>query len=208
MLIKTYLLASLFSFLSAFSFSQSLDVSILNSINQNVSTSKNNYFKLMSQSVTVLNLAAPLSVFTAGCIRHDKQMKRDAAYMMGGFVFSSVLTQGLKRIIKRDRPYVTHPNVLKSDAGGGYSFPSGHTSAAFCTVTSLSLLYPKWYVVAPAYLYACSVGYARVYEGVHYPSDVLAGAIVGAGSALLAYKIEKWRAKKSKTLTVQAVPSL
>ena len=76
------------------------------------------------------------------------------------------------------------------------SFPSGHVSAAFCTATSLSLRFHKWYVIAPSFLWATSVGWARMYQGVHYPSDVLAGAIVGAGSAWLGYKIQHRMEKK------------
>jgi len=183
--------------MSFFAYSQNFDVRLLKSINQNESTFKNNFFKATSQSVIVFNIAAPLGVFTAGLIKHDKQLQKDAAYMVGGFLVSSIVTQGVKRIVKRDRPYITYSDIHKLDAGGGYSFPSGHTSAAFSTATSLSLLYPKWYVIAPAYLYAGLVGYSRIYEGVHYPSDVLVGAIVGAGGGWLSYKAEKWMAKRS-----------
>ena len=159
---------------------------------------KNNFFKATAQSVTVFNIVAPASILTAGIINHDKQMQKNAAYMIGGFVVSSIVTQGMKHIVRRDRPYVTYPYLIKRDVGGSYSFPSGHTSAAFCTATSLSLLFPKWYVIAPSYLYAATVGYARMYQGVHYPSDVLVGAAVGAGSAWISYKVEKWMDKKHK----------
>jgi undecaprenyl-diphosphatase len=80
--------------------------------------------------------------------------------------------------------------------GNSPSFPSGHTSVAFSTATSLYLAYPKWYVAVPAFTYAASVGYSRMYLGVHYPSDVLAGAVIGAGSAWLMYKANKWLFKK------------
>ncbi|WP_256604704.1 phosphatase PAP2 family protein [Sphingobacterium multivorum] len=66
---------------------------------------------------------------------------------------------------------------------GGYSFPSGHTSSAFATASALSRAYSKWYVVAPSLLWASSVGYSRMYLGVHFPSDVLTGAVLGTGAA-------------------------
>ena len=175
---------------------QNADINILKSINQSETSFKNNFFKGTAESVTIFNIAAPVSLLTAGIIRHDKQLQKDALYMAGGFVVSSIVTQSMKRIIQRDRPFVTYPFIVKRDVGGSYSFPSGHTSAAFCTATSLSLIFPKWYVIVPSYLYAATVGYARMYQGVHYPSDVLAGAVVGAGSAWLSYKVEKWMDKK------------
>lgn len=194
---KTVLSLSIFVLFSECAFAQNFDIDLLKKINGN--EIKNNYFKATAQSVFVFNIAAPISVFTAGLINHDKQLQKDAIYMAGGFIASAIVTQGLKSIIKRDRPFVTYSYIIKRDAGGGYSMPSGHTSAAFCTATSLSLLFPKWYVIAPCYLYAASVGYARMYQGVHYPTDVLAGAVVGAGSAWLAYKAEKWIHKKHTT---------
>jgi membrane-associated phospholipid phosphatase len=118
--------------------------------------------------------------------------------MAGAFFLSTAVTLTTKDIVKRDRPFVTYPFIIKRDAGGGYSFPSGHTSAAFTTATSLSLYFPKWYVILPSYLWAASVGYGRLYLGVHYPTDVLAGAVVGAGSAWLSWKVQKWMDKKHK----------
>ena len=175
---------------------QNVDINLLKSINQSETTFKNNFFKASAESVTIFNIAAPVGLLTAGIIRHDKQLKKEALYVAGGFVVSSIVTQSMKRIIQRDRPFVTYPFIVKRDVGGSYSFPSGHTSAAFCTATSLSLIFPKWYVIVPSYLYAATVGYSRMYQGVHYPSDVIAGAVVGAGSAWLSYKVEKWMDKK------------
>jgi membrane-associated phospholipid phosphatase len=76
--------------------------------------------------------------------------------------------------------------------------PSGHTSTAFATATSLSMAYPKWYVIIPSYAWASSVGYSRMHLGVHYPSDVFIGAIVGSGSAFLTHKANQWLEKKSR----------
>ena len=177
-------------------FSQNFDINLLKSINENGSSFKDNFFKADAQSVTVINIAAPVGVFVAGIIKHNPELKKDAAYMAGAFVFSTLITTATKQIIKRKRPFDEYPFIIKRDAGGSYSFPSGHTSAAFTTATSLSLLFPKWYVVVPAYLWAGSVGYARLYQGVHYPTDILAGAVIGAGSAWLGWKVQKWMDKK------------
>ncbi len=58
------------------------------------------------------------------------------------------------------------------------------------------MAYPKWYIIAPSFAWASAVGYSRMALGVHYPSDVLAGAIIGSGSAYLCYKLNKWVNKK------------
>lgn len=180
-------------------FSQNADINLLKSINKNESSFKNGFFKADAQSVTVFNIAAPVGVFVAGLLKHDKKLEIDAAYTAGGFVLSTIITQATKRIVQRTRPFEKYTFIVKRDEGGGYSFPSGHTSAAFTTATSLSLLFPKWYVIAPAYLWAASVGYARMYQGVHYPTDVLAGAAIGAGSAWLAWKVQRWINRKHQS---------
>lgn len=191
--------------ITTFSYAQNFDIDVVRSINGNSSNFKNELFNATSNSVTFVNIAAPLGLLTAGFIKHDDELKKQAAYMAGGFIASAIITQGMKRVIKRNRPFVTYPYIIQKDEGGGYSMPSGHTSAAFCTATSLSLLFPKWYVIAPAYLYATAVGYGRMYEGVHYPTDVFVGAVVGAGSAWLAYKAEKWMDRKHQAKKMVAL---
>jgi len=175
---------------------QNFDINVVKSLNEHQTSFKTNFTKIDAASVTVFNIAAPVAVFSAGLIKHDKLLQKDALYMGGAFVLSSVVANVTKQIVKRQRPYQKYPYLTELSAGGGYSFPSGHTSAAFTTATSLSLYFPKWYVIVPAYLWAGSVGYSRMYQGVHYPTDVLAGAVVGAGSAFLAYKVQKWIDKK------------
>ena len=72
------------------------------------------------------------------------------------------------------------------------SFPSGHTATAFSLATSVSITYPKWYVIAPTAAWACGVGLARINQGVHYPSDVLTGAAIGVGCAFANIYINRW----------------
>ena len=56
----------------------------------------------------------------------------------------------------------------------------------------LSITYPKWYVIAPSAVWACGVGFARINQGVHYPSDVVAGAAIGVGCAFANIYINRW----------------
>jgi len=193
---KKHLLYVLFFFFSTGCVGQNFDIDLLKSINQNETAFKTDYSNVVSKSVTPVTIAAPVSLFVAGWATNNKKLQLDAAYFAGGYILSAIITHGTKRIVQRDRPFVTYSFIEKRDAGGSYSFPSGHTSSAFQSATALSILYPKWYVIVPSYLWATSVGWARMYQGVHYPSDVFIGAVVGAGSAWVAYKVRKRIDKK------------
>ena len=174
-------------------FAQNFDINVLKPINKNETYLKTKYLELNASSVSALSLGIPAGVAIAGFISHDKKLQRDALYMGGSFLLNGIITMSVKKIVDRKRPFETYSFIIKrDDESGGLSFPSGHTSAAFCTATSVALRYRKWYFVAPAYLFASSVAWARMYQGVHYPSDVFAGALVGTGSAWLGGKVQKW----------------
>jgi membrane-associated phospholipid phosphatase len=96
----------------------------------------------------------------------------------------------LKRAVGRPRPYMTQPLVSRSsryragrEEGAFESFPSGHASLSVALATSWSLSHPRWFVIAPSAVWATAVTVSRLHLGVHYPSDVLAGAVLGAGIA-------------------------
>jgi len=205
---KVLVIACLFSLMPFLGYTQNFDVNLLKSINQAGSDFKDDYSKTVSNTVKIYSLAAPTGIFVAGLLKHDKKLQKEGAFMMAGFIGSTIITQGMKRIIKRDRPYLTHPFIVKRVEADGYAMPSGHTSSAFYTSTYLCVLFPKWYVIVPASLYAVSAGYARMYQGVHYPTDVFAGAVLGAGSAWLSQKASKWLEKRSagKNLQTSLVP--
>lgn len=199
---KTAAVILLFSgLLSLQSAAQHADIDILRPINKRSTVFKDKYLELNASSVSALSIGIPAGIAIAGFVNHDPRLKKDALYMAGGYVVSAIITQSVKRMVDRKRPFETYSFIIKrDDESGGLSFPSGHTSAAFETATSVALRYPKWYFTAPAYIFAGSVAWARMYQGVHYPSDVLAGAVVGTGSAWLSWKAQtKWFVKKKKT---------
>ena len=71
------------------------------------------------------------------------------------------------------------------------SFPSGHTATSFACATVLAVLVPR---AAPAfYVLALAIGYSRIYIGVHWPLDVVGGAVVGVATALLLLAIARRR---------------
>lgn len=170
-------------FLLSFSSYAQNDINWLKEINGHETNFKNSLFSTTSNTIFLINAAAPVSVFATGVINKDNKQKRDGLYLASSMFVNGAIVYGMKLIIRRERPYVTNSLIVKRIDGGGYSMPSGHAASAFNTATALSLVYPKWYVIVPAYSWACLVAYGRMYQGVHYPSDVAIGAVVGAGTA-------------------------
>ncbi|SEQ84337.1 undecaprenyl-diphosphatase [Amphritea atlantica] len=106
--------------------------------------------------------------------------------LAGLFVFAIELPvyMFLKQAIRRDRPCDRFadviPQITPSDK---FSLPSGHAAAAFVFASLLSYYYPA--LMLPAYTLASLIALARVFLGVHYPTDILAGAALGLTSSVI-----------------------
>ena len=106
-------------------------------------------------------------------------------------VFNNLL---LKNIIARARPFATYPELIENLIGvihvpSSYSFPSGHTVSAMAVAFTVLTQHKK--LGSIVLVFATLMGLSRLYVGVHFPTDVYGGMIVGAIIALFVYWAEK-----------------
>lgn len=119
-----------------------------------------------------------------------KNMEAFALYAAISLVLTSVTVAIIKNTVKRKRPFesIIHLQSLKIGIDQ-YSFPSGHTAAAFSLAVT-SALVTSGHVASSIYLIlAFIVAASRVYLGVHYLSDVTVGALIGSFFAVLVHLI-------------------
>jgi membrane-associated phospholipid phosphatase len=186
------ILTLLFLLISSSVFAQNIDIRILRSVYSPHDLQSDKFMKFVSNSNNGMIIGIPITVGIVGLIKHDDKWVNSACQIVVANAINLGATFSLKYAINRDRPFLTYHDIRNKVNEASPSFPSGHTSSAFATATSLSLAFPKWYVVVPSYIWAGTVGYSRMQLGVHYPGDVLGGMITGAGSAFITYKLNKW----------------
>ena len=111
-----------------------------------------------------------------------------------GLILGSLVTiLFLKPFFMRPRPYAAIEGLvalvkMKKDPN---SFPSGHTTAAFAMAMGWQLASEKKWLKTFGWIFAVLMGFSRLYVGVHYPTDVLAGALIGTMGSVVAWQIVK-----------------
>jgi undecaprenyl-diphosphatase len=143
----------------------------------------------------------------APLLTHGSQQVLASLAVRIGFVFTAVAVPSLfttiiKRVIARARPYVGdpidpflfRPGVWRSEYA---SLPSGHTTTAFALLVAVGVLWPRLQPVM--WIYALAIAVSRVVLHAHHPSDVVAGAAVGAIGALL---VRDWFAARRLGFTI------
>jgi undecaprenyl-diphosphatase len=116
------------------------------------------------------------------------------------FILANLLSSNLmKPIFSRARPYMFFSYISPLvESSPRYSFPSTHATNIFATMLLLSFYYRRFLLLN--LFIACIVSFSRVYVGVHYPSDIVAGAILGMACAFLVVGIERLINKKIPTI--------
>ena len=143
-----------------------LDRDIFNYVHEDMNN------KFLDKATPIIQLMGDpkgyLGVCVLLCAFGNDKMYETGKMASAGFVESGLLAFALKETIRRSRPL----NKNEED-----SFPSGHSTFSFTLATIAGYQYPKLRI--PIYLTAMGTGFSRIYLGRHYPSDVLAGAIIG-----------------------------
>ncbi len=126
--------------------------------------------------------AMAIGLFAAALSDPKRGSRALAEVLPSLWLTTAVMEVPVKRFFHRRRPFI---DVLRATVvgrrPGSFSFPSGHSAAAFAGATLLRRHYPRW--ASAFYLLAVAVGFSRIYLGAHYPSDV---AIGGLGGTLVA----------------------
>ncbi|MFZ5909150.1 MAG: phosphatase PAP2 family protein [Chloroflexota bacterium] len=116
----------------------------------------------------------------------DSGWKKWAVVLFGGIAVLAVIVMALKFTIRRRRPEGEWGGIYRNT--DPHSFPSGHAARAFLIAVVVTALGPAWLAVI-LWLWAPLVSLARVAMGVHYLSDILAGAVTGVVIAILGLQI-------------------
>lgn len=174
---------------------ENIDTKLFHSINNNRSEFLTNFISISDKSVMPNAIAVPLGLFAISRANNNRYDENSAILMGSSEAFTVGFAYLMKRAIQRDRPNVSWKYIhcdLENSPTDRYSFPSIHSATAFSMATSLTLRYnDKPFMIAGLYTYALLVSYGRVYLGVHYPSDVLTGALIGTGSSILMFSLRK-----------------
>ena len=120
---------------------------------------------------------------------HGKEAVPAAAHMLVTATLGVVIYKALKERLVRERPFITHEKITcNTKALDRYSFPSGHTLHAVCFSTMLMFYYPAlFWIVVP---FTILVAMSRFILGLHYISDVIVGALIGATLAASSLQLQ------------------
>lgn len=160
-----------------------MDMEVLVWIQENLrSTAGDAVMTFISHSADVSFVWILLSVIFLS----DKRTRRMGLLVLMTILSCYILNDLiLKEIFARPRPFFENMEHLPLVGASGYSFPSGHTSSSFASAVMIFLHNKR--AGAAALAYAALVAFSRLYTYVHFPSDVIAGVLLGTACAVLVF---------------------
>lgn len=178
------------------------DNSILTWVTQNMHNSVMDFFMILFSKLGdggIFWIAAALAMTVS------KKYRKYGVCMLSALLFTVVMGEGvLKNIFRRDRPFVVDPGIqlIVPVPTGHFSFPSGHAASSFTAAFVFTKANRKF---APIYILSALIAFSRIYLSLHYPSDILAGALLGTIDAfLVCFIAERLLARKSDKSTKEA----
>lgn len=153
------------------------------------------------------NLGAVWFVLLGSIAAFGKKTGRRVAFaglvaLALGFASSEIM----KELTMRPRPFLTLPDVrLVVNVPHSYAFPSGHTASAFAAATGVAFSTERLLGKVPPWSWAMlalavAIAYSRMYVGVHWPTDVLGGVILGLASGWVGVRVSwlRWRRQTAR----------
>jgi len=155
----------------------SVDITVLEWIHHHRFESMDEVVRWFSAATTYISLGM---ILVTGILALVRKKGWNRPVQLGITLFlAALLSFTIKSVVYKDRPFRVYDTIEKLSDGGSSSFPSGHTLEAFAMATALAMLFRNRKIGIPAIIWAIMVGYSRMALGVHYPTDVLAGAVLG-----------------------------
>ena len=150
------------------------------------------FFSPLLELISLMGKGGIFLILLSLCLIVSKRTRRFGTAMLLGVTIGALFTNlFIKVVIARPRPYADENGffyplwqMMGAHTESDKSFPSGHTTAAFATMVPVFLLGKKR-ISWTALIFAFLMGLSRIYLVVHYPSDVLCGAITGTIAGIL-----------------------
>ena len=148
------------------------------------------------------------SFYLGGLVFNCKKEKKTAFYLLEALIFTQGITQGIKRLTGRARPFAekgafSFEGLRAHPSSYSLSFPSGHSATAFTLASVMAVQYDNKVISMLSYSLAFLVAWARVNDNAHFISDVFFGGVLGNWVGKTIVRLNENKAAKSKNLSFQ-----
>lgn len=156
------------------------DETLARSAQNHASSATNQMSKIVTPFGSWAAYAASGALVLSGLVFHDARVTSMGREAIESCLIAGAMTATLKPVFGRQRPYESGNETVFQPFSGHNSFPSGHATVAFAFASVVSARSSGWVIPTVSYTLASLVAYSRVNDRQHFPSDVVAGGLIGA----------------------------